>query len=101
MAVEPLVIVTGGTSGIGLEVATLLCERGGLRVVICGSDRSRGGAAREALARRGLFVEFVPVDASNPVSVYNLVEVVEKTNKSILDVVGAGVGVGVGAAVRV
>jgi NAD(P)-dependent dehydrogenase (short-subunit alcohol dehydrogenase family) len=42
-------VVTGGTSGIGLETARILIEEGA-RVAVCGRDESRLDAARVALA---------------------------------------------------
>lgn len=44
----PACVVTGGSAGIGLETARALVRRG-WRVVICGRDAGRLGAARDAL----------------------------------------------------
>lgn len=61
-------IVTGGTAGMGLEVARRMAERGDL-VVLAGRRAEAGRAARDALASEGLAIEFVSVDVSDGPSV--------------------------------
>lgn len=61
-------LVTGGTAGIGLEVARLLA-RGGADVVISGRDAERG---QKAVAELGLGVRFVAADLADLDSVTDL-----------------------------
>ena len=59
-------VITGGTSGTGLEVAALLAESGVRSIVINGRDPGRGEAARLAVLQRapGASVTFMPADIS-------------------------------------
>jgi NAD(P)-dependent dehydrogenase (short-subunit alcohol dehydrogenase family) len=56
-------LVTGGTAGIGFEVAAALAQRG-MQVVITGRDEQRGDAAATDLRRRAAHdrIEFIAVD---------------------------------------
>jgi NAD(P)-dependent dehydrogenase (short-subunit alcohol dehydrogenase family) len=56
-------LVTGGTAGIGLEIAGALAQRG-MRVVLTGRDEQRGAAAVTDLRRRASQdeIEFIAVD---------------------------------------
>jgi NAD(P)-dependent dehydrogenase (short-subunit alcohol dehydrogenase family) len=85
-APERLAIVTGSTSGIGLEVVIGLCKLEGFRVVLCNHRFGRGLPLLDSLNARGLYPELVDVDVAVPVSVHTLVELVESTNNSVLDV---------------
>ena len=60
---ERTALVTGGTAGIGLEVAAALAQRGS-HVVVTGRDAERGAAAEAALRRRAGHdgIEFISVD---------------------------------------
>ena len=60
---QSTVLVTGGTAGIGLEVARALAE-GGARVVVTGRDEQRGAAAVDDLRIRAGHdeIEFISVD---------------------------------------
>ena len=60
---QSTVLVTGGTAGIGLEVARALAE-GGARVVVTGRDEQRGAATVDDLRRRAGHdeIEFISVD---------------------------------------
>ncbi|ORW85374.1 short-chain dehydrogenase [Mycobacterium sp. IEC1808] len=58
-------VVTGGTAGIGLEVAKLLAAEGA-RVVIAGRDHERGAAAAKEV---GAAATFVPTDLADLASV--------------------------------
>ncbi|MFN7012614.1 MAG: SDR family oxidoreductase [Allorhizobium sp.] len=58
-----IAVVTGGTQGLGAEVARLFAERGAKGLVICGRSRDKGEAkAREITERYGIPVHFVAAD---------------------------------------
>lgn len=58
-----IAVVTGGTQGLGAEVARLFAERGAKGLVICGRSRDKGEAkAREITERYGTPVHFVSAD---------------------------------------
>jgi NAD(P)-dependent dehydrogenase (short-subunit alcohol dehydrogenase family) len=56
-------VVTGGTQGLGAEVARLFAERGAKGLTICGRNADKGRAkAAEITERYGVPVEFVEAD---------------------------------------
>jgi len=55
-------IVTGGTQGLGEEIASLFVERGAKGLVICGRNTEKGKAVAERLTRRGCRTEYVKAD---------------------------------------
>ena len=55
-------IVTGGTQGLGEEVASLFVERGAKGLVICGRDADKGKAVAERLTQRGCRTDYVKAD---------------------------------------
>jgi NAD(P)-dependent dehydrogenase (short-subunit alcohol dehydrogenase family) len=55
-------IVTGGTQGLGEEIASLFVERGAKGLVICGRNAEKGKAVAERLTRRGCKTEYVKAD---------------------------------------
>lgn len=59
-------LITGGTSGVGLETACQLAEAGVPRIAIVGRNAERGQAAREAVLSRqpGVHVEFLQGDCN-------------------------------------
>ena len=58
-----IAVVTGGTQGLGAEVARLFGERGAKGIVICGRGRDKGEAkAREISERYGTPVHYVSAD---------------------------------------
>lgn len=59
-----IILVTGGTSGIGLACAERFA-RGGAHVVVVGRDRARGDGAERHLRDRGASCEFVAGDLSD------------------------------------
>ncbi len=67
---EAKVLITGGSSGIGLETARVLIDQGA-QVVICGRNEAR---LREAAGRIGALA--VPADVSREDDVLRLVEAV-------------------------
>lgn len=60
-----IVVVTGGTQGLGAATATLLGERGAKGLVICGRSEEKGAAQAARLAALGTEVVFVKADLSN------------------------------------
>ncbi len=58
------ILITGGTSGIGMELARRLLERGN-RVVITGRDQTKLDKARQAMPG----VETIQSDASDPAAI--------------------------------
>lgn len=75
-----VVLVVGGTSGIGLATAAQLIEAGA-RVVIAGRDAAKGAAAQDSLGAAaqdslGAAAVFVACDVAQPASVAALVEAV-------------------------
>ena len=55
-------IVTGGTQGLGEEIASLFVERGAKGLVICGRNAEKGKAVAERLTERGCKTEYVKAD---------------------------------------
>ena len=81
-------LLTGSTSGIGLETAARLAESGVSRLVINGRDRERGERARQTLAERapGVDAAFVASDVSTPEGARALIE-------GALDHLGGGIDI--------
>ncbi|HUP44938.1 MAG TPA: glucose 1-dehydrogenase [Thermoanaerobaculia bacterium] len=67
-----VVLVTGGSSGIGLATATAFA-RGGAAVVIAARNAERGTVALEELRRIGAETEFIQADVSRSADVEELV----------------------------
>jgi NAD(P)-dependent dehydrogenase (short-subunit alcohol dehydrogenase family) len=56
-------IVTGGTQGLGVAIATLLAQRGATGIVTCGRSREKGEARAQAITKEtGCRVVFVAAD---------------------------------------
>src|SRR6218665_2654492 len=60
-----IVVVTGGTQGLGAATATLLAQRGAKGLVICGRSEEKGKAQAARLAALGTETVFVKADLSN------------------------------------
>jgi NAD(P)-dependent dehydrogenase (short-subunit alcohol dehydrogenase family) len=60
-----IVVVTGGTQGLGAATATLLAERGAKGLVICGRSEEKGAAQAARLAALGAETVFVKADLSD------------------------------------
>jgi NAD(P)-dependent dehydrogenase (short-subunit alcohol dehydrogenase family) len=60
--VGKVVVVTGGTQGLGEAVARLFATRGAKGIVICGRNAERGRAVAEDLSARGCRTEYVQAD---------------------------------------
>ena len=59
-----VVLVTGGSSGIGLATAHKLAEAGAI-TIICGRDEDKLAAAKKEIAARGFDVVTYPVDIAD------------------------------------
>jgi len=60
---DKIVVVTGGTQGLGAAVATLFAERGAKGIVTCGRNEAKGRAKALEIARAtGAKVHYVPAD---------------------------------------
>lgn len=84
-------LVTGGTSGIGLETATALAERG-YHVLTTGRDPRRGAAAVQQLQQAGATAAmFLPTDHSSLTATRKLADRVRDTTQTLdLLVLNAG-----------
>lgn len=72
-----VVLITGGSRGLGLELARAFAERG-CRVAICARDDRELARARRDLAARGADVLAMRCDVSDPGSAEGLVHAVEE-----------------------
>jgi NAD(P)-dependent dehydrogenase (short-subunit alcohol dehydrogenase family) len=59
-----VIVVTGGTQGLGAAIARRAAGLGAGAIVVCGRDRERGEAVRADLARGGIEALFVAADLS-------------------------------------
>ncbi len=59
------VLVSGGTSGVGLAVATQFAAAGAERIVLLGRDRGRGDQAASSVATAGAEVRFLSGNAGD------------------------------------
>lgn len=69
---DRVVLITGGSAGIGKATARLLASRGA-HVAIAGRDRDRGEAARTEIAEKGGEVIFVQADVRREADVERMV----------------------------
>ncbi|MBN2224652.1 MAG: glucose 1-dehydrogenase [Deltaproteobacteria bacterium] len=75
------VLVTGGSRGIGLEIAVGLAEAGAQHIVICGRKQEALGEARQTIEKKGAKVSAVTANVGNAADVDGL-----------FDKIGADVG---------
>ncbi|HWT24880.1 MAG TPA: SDR family NAD(P)-dependent oxidoreductase [Solirubrobacteraceae bacterium] len=92
---RPLAVVTGASSGIGLELARQFAE-GGFDLVIAAEDGDIAAAARE-LEGTGARVEPVQVDLATPDGVEELHRRIRATGRPV-DAIALNAGVGAGGA---
>ena len=64
----PVALVTGANKGIGFEISRILAESG-IFVWLAGRDPARIQTAATSLKKRGLSVDSVPLDVTDPKSV--------------------------------
>ena len=86
-----VVIITGGSNGIGLAAVTRFIEEGA-KVVIADLDEAQGKVMEAGLIEEGKDVYFVQVDVANRESVQNMVKaVIAKYGKIDILVNNAGI----------
>jgi short-subunit dehydrogenase len=90
---RPFAVVTGGSSGIGLELARQFCENG-YDVLIAAEDAGITSAQRE-LAELGTEVEAIRVDLAKYEGVEELYRRIQAAGRP-LDAIAINAGVGVG-----
>ncbi len=86
MSIEPeelagiRALLVGGTSGIGLECARLLAERGAAAIRIAGRNSERGEGAANELRSAGFAaeIEFLRTDCSKPEDADSMASVAER-----------------------
>jgi 2-hydroxycyclohexanecarboxyl-CoA dehydrogenase len=81
-------LITGGTSGIGLETAALLAENGIPSIIISGRNAERGESAKKEISRRApdATVTFVQADVSTMAGTEGLFRAASETFRSRLAV---------------
>lgn len=79
MNTEPkkISIVTGANRGIGLEISRQL-SKNGFQVILTSRDEKKGLATCQQLQDEGLPVQFYQLDVSDPKSIDNIREYIEK-----------------------
>ena len=68
-----ILIITGGTQGIGEVTALRAAEAGAEGIVICGRQVDKGESVAQAIMARGCAAEFVQADLSNVEACRNVV----------------------------
>ena len=79
-----IALITGANSGLGMEAASALADRGA-RVLLACRSTARGEAAREALLARhpGAALSVVPLDVTDPASVRSMAETVRREHGAL------------------
>src|SRR4051794_33021000 len=90
---KPLAVVTGASSGIGLELARVFAEEG-FDLIVAAEDAELAPASSE-LSRAGAEVEAVRVDLATPAGVEELRDRVHRTGRPVAALaLNAGRGAG-------
>ena len=74
-----VVVVTGGTQGVGEGVARLLAARGAAGLAICGRNAERGEAIAKELSDAGTKTIFVQADLQSVADGRNVIDQAEQT----------------------
>jgi NAD(P)-dependent dehydrogenase (short-subunit alcohol dehydrogenase family) len=90
---ECTVLITGGTSGIGLATARAFAAAGAPRIALVGRDPERGEAARTSVAKKGAIATFHRADVTSLADTRSTVAQVRQAHEGIDILVNcAGVG---------
>ena len=79
---DKVVVITGGTSGIGEATAKMFLKEGA-KVVIVGSSKEKGARACDEIKKMGYEIKFIQADISKPGDVKALMDEVVITYKKI------------------
>tara|TARA_Y100000590_G_scaffold226248_1_gene255614 strand:- start:547 stop:1341 length:795 start_codon:yes stop_codon:yes gene_type:complete len=79
---EKVIIVTGGSKGIGFAIADILAMSGA-KVIICNRNEKEGRESANSIKDKGLKAEFKSIDLSVPSSVKEVVGSVHSENGRI------------------
>jgi NAD(P)-dependent dehydrogenase (short-subunit alcohol dehydrogenase family) len=88
------VLVTGGSRGIGLEIAAGFAEAGAQHIVICGRKQEALGEARETIEKKGAKVSAVTANVGNAADVDGLFDKI-RADVGGLDIVVNNVGMNI------
>lgn len=89
---KKIILVTGGTSGIGLETVKLLTEDRNIQVIACGRSEKRLFEAKKYLGKKSDKIDFILADVSTEEGrekIYNHINTHYKTLYGLVN--GAGV----------
>ena len=70
---DNIVLITGGTQGLGFEIAKQLIANGCSELIISGRNKSKGRQAERALSGPGLKIKFLRADLANAKDVKKLI----------------------------
>ncbi len=91
---KKIIIITGGTSGIGFAAAKLFLKQQNTCVLLLGSSNTRGEAALSELKKKSSFVEFYQCDVSRRDEIDKFYEYVKmKYNKVDVLINSAGISI--------
>lgn len=81
------ILVTGTSTGFGLEIALYLAERGGFQVYATMRDLSRRTKLDTAAARRQVNLRVLPLDVTDPISINEAVQTIVNESTGIYGLV--------------
>lgn len=79
MVNEKIIVVTGGTQGLGEGIARHLADKGAAGLVICGRNQERGQAVAADLEKSGVRTVYVPTDLEKEADCRNVIKVCDET----------------------
>lgn len=79
MVNEKIIVVTGGTQGLGEGIARYLANQGAAGLVICGRNQKRGQAVAADLEKSGVRTIYVPTDLEKEADCRNVIKVCDET----------------------
>lgn len=78
MVNEKIIVVTGGTQGLGEGIARYLANQGAAGLVICGRNQERGQAVAADLEKSGVRTVYVPTDLEREADCRNVIRVCDE-----------------------
>ncbi|MBZ0320344.1 MAG: SDR family oxidoreductase [Anaerolineae bacterium] len=79
MVNEKIIVVTGGTQGLGEGIARHLADQGAAGLVICGRNQEHGQAVATDLEKSGVRTVYVPTDLEIEADCRNVIKVCDET----------------------